>query len=90
MRKHFQITVKGRVQGVGFRYWLRDIANELAITGYTQNLPNGDVYIVAEGDVEMLHIFISKCYEGPIRAKVKNIATINSTIVGYTEFSIKH
>jgi acylphosphatase len=42
--------VSGRVQGVGFRYWTRDLARRLGLRGSATNLPDGRVAIVAEGD----------------------------------------
>ena len=42
-------VVSGRVQGVGFRYWVRRHADALHLTGTATNLPNGDVEVVAEG-----------------------------------------
>jgi acylphosphatase len=41
--------VSGRVQGVGFRYWVRQEAESLALTGSATNLPDGRVEVVAEG-----------------------------------------
>ena len=41
--------VSGRVQGVGFRYWVRDVARELGLTGSATNLMDGRVEVVAEG-----------------------------------------
>jgi acylphosphatase len=41
--------VEGRVQGVGFRWWVRASALELGLTGYAENLPDGRVKVVAEG-----------------------------------------
>jgi acylphosphatase len=41
--------VAGRVQGVGFRYWVREQAGELGLLGSATNLPDGRVQIVAEG-----------------------------------------
>jgi acylphosphatase len=43
-------VVSGRVQGVGFRNWVRRRAEQLGLTGTATNLPNGDVEVVAEGD----------------------------------------
>ena len=40
----------GRVQGVGFRYTARSIANDFKVTGYVRNLDNGNVELVAEGE----------------------------------------
>ena len=41
--------VAGRVQGVGFRWWVRANALELGLAGYAENLPDGRVKVVAEG-----------------------------------------
>lgn len=45
-------VVSGRVQGVGFRYWVRRRADALRLTGTATNQPNGDVEVVAEGSRE--------------------------------------
>ena len=42
--------VTGRVQGVGFRWWVRSTALELGLIGFAENLADGRVKIVAEGD----------------------------------------
>jgi acylphosphatase len=42
--------VSGRVQGVGFRWWVRSTALELGLIGFAENLADGRVKIVAEGD----------------------------------------
>jgi acylphosphatase len=41
--------VTGRVQGVGFRWWVRSNALELGLVGFAENLPDGRVKVVAEG-----------------------------------------
>ncbi|NHJ04850.1 MAG: acylphosphatase [Candidatus Heimdallarchaeota archaeon] len=52
------IIVKGLVQGVSFRAYTKRKALSLGLTGYVQNLPNGDVKIVAEGEKEKLYELI--------------------------------
>ncbi|HUU77882.1 MAG TPA: acylphosphatase [candidate division Zixibacteria bacterium] len=52
------IIVKGLVQGVSFRAYTKRKALSLSLTGYVQNLPNGDVKIVAEGEKEKLYELI--------------------------------
>ena len=41
--------VRGRVQGVGFRWWVRSSALELGLTGFAENLADGRVKVIAEG-----------------------------------------
>ena len=48
--KRYYIIYKGRVQGVGFRYRLMQIANKYNLTGYVKNLSNGDVICEVQGN----------------------------------------
>ncbi len=52
---HFQ----GRVQGVGFRYTAARIAEGFAVAGYVQNLPDGRVLLVVEGEPAELDRFVA-------------------------------
>ena len=52
---HFQ----GRVQGVGFRYTVARLAERFAVEGYVQNLPDGRVLLVAEGEPKELNRFVA-------------------------------
>ena len=54
------IIAKGEVQRVGYRDAVQKIARKLGITGYVENLENGDVKIVAEGEENILREFIEK------------------------------
>jgi acylphosphatase len=65
-----KITVSGRVQGVGFRYFIARIAEDLGLKGYVKNLFNGDVEITAEGRKEFLDELINKAKTGPRGSKV--------------------
>ncbi len=47
--KRITANVSGRVQGVGYRYFVTDRAREIGVTGYAKNLADGSVEIVAEG-----------------------------------------
>ena len=52
--------VQGRVQGVGYRYYVTDCARETGVTGFIKNMPDGSVTIVAEGRDDSLDRFIRK------------------------------
>ncbi len=70
-----KIIVTGRVQGVGYRYFIARIAGDLELTGYAKNLFNGDVEIIAEGRFEFLEGLIEKAKSGPRGAHVKTCKT---------------
>ena len=60
-----QIIVKGRVQGVGFRYFTQQEARNLGLTGFVKNLYNGDVEVFIEGEEDQVKMFQEKLKEGP-------------------------
>jgi acylphosphatase len=84
----FQITFQGRVQGVGFRYWLKRLADESGINGIVKNLSDGRVYAEIESEEPVLLEFIEKCRQGPPLAHVSNIAVMESAVKNYSDFSI--
>jgi acylphosphatase len=65
-----KIVVSGRVQGVGFRYFIARIADEMELTGYVKNLFTGEVEIAAEGRKEFLDLLAEKAKEGPRNSRV--------------------
>jgi len=83
--KRLKIFVSGVVQGVGYRYFTRQMAKELGIKGYVMNLSNGKVLVVAEGDEESLEKFVSALREGPRSAVVKKIEIVEEKWVGEFE-----
>ena len=54
-----RVLYSGHVQGVGFRYTTVSVARRYAVTGYVQNLSNGSVVVVAEGQAEELDRFLA-------------------------------
>ena len=86
---HKNIRISGRVQGVGFRYSARNAASTTGIHGYIKNLPNGEVYIEAEGTSQQMEYFLSWCKEGPSRAKVSYLDITDGMLSGFTEFTIR-
>ncbi len=53
-----QVTYKGSVQGVGFRFTVNRVASQIGITGFVQNLPDGGVLTVCEGKRWQLESFL--------------------------------
>ncbi len=87
--KHFKIIVSGKVQGVFYRACAKEKADEWNIKGFVRNQPNGDVYIEAEAEEDVLYKFIKWCNMGPARAKVDRIEAIPGELLGFTSFDIK-
>lgn len=73
MRK-VRMNVQGRVQGVGFRYMTKMVADQLGITGAVWNAEDGSVYIEAIGDEATMNKFIEKIKASPSPAgRVTNL-----------------
>ncbi len=88
-RKAYQISITGRVQNVGFRFHTQDEAVKLGINGFVKNMPDGSVFIEAEGPEPQLNKFISWCHKGPSWAKVFDIKIAEQPLMGYVTFEIK-
>lgn len=71
--KKIIINVYGHVQGVFFRYTTRKVARKLALTGFVKNMPDGSVYIEAEGPENKLLELLEFANKGPKYAKVENV-----------------
>jgi acylphosphatase len=65
--------VHGRVQGVGFRYFVRENAIRLNITGWVRNRYNGTVEVTAEGTRQDLDAFLRVLHRGPSAANVTEV-----------------
>ena len=68
----------GRVQGVGYRWWAREVATELGVCGTAENWPDGSVVVHATASPEVLEAFATKLAEGPWMAKVDRVETVPS------------
>ena len=69
-----RLIVEGTVQGVGFRWWTRDRAAELNVTGTVRNLPDQSVEIIAFGALEALTTFRQAVRVGPPSATVDRVS----------------
>lgn len=86
---HKNIRITGRVQGVGFRYSAKQVAIELGINGFIRNLPDGAVYIEAEGTLPHLEAFISWCNEGPPRAVIQYVDVYSGEVLNFQKFAVR-
>jgi acylphosphatase len=67
------ILVKGRVQGVGFRYYASHLAESLGLKGYVRNLDTGEVEIEMEGDKEIITGFLDELRQGKMKNYISNL-----------------
>ena len=68
------MKITGKVQGVGFRYFVLRQAQELGIQGWISNKSNGDVEALAQGEKADLELFIAKVKQGPAFSRVEDVS----------------
>ena len=69
------MRIKGRVQGVGFRFFVSEAANKLPVTGWVRNRTDGGVEAEAQGGIELIHALLKKIESGPPGARVDKVTS---------------
>lgn len=82
--------VHGRVQGVGFRWFVQDAAAELGVTGYVKNLHDGDVEVYAVGSEDDQKELRRKLEEGPPGARVLSVHEQPAPARRYETFQVEY
>jgi acylphosphatase len=85
----YRYIVKGRVQGVGYRYFVARLAGGLGVKGYTRNRSDGTVEVVAEAEEPALADLEAKLREGPAFARVEHVQREPITPRGDEGFHIR-
>ena len=71
--KRVRVKIFGRVQGVGFRFFVYRNAKNLGLKGWVRNLTDGTVEALFEGEDEKVKEILELCKKGPPLAKVKRV-----------------
>lgn len=88
--QRLEATVRGRVQGVGFRYFVVLNARDLGLTGWVANEPDGSVFCVAEGSVPALDRLEAALATGPVGAIVDAVQAVRMAATGgFDRFAIR-
>ena len=86
----YKIHISGRVQGVGFRHSAKTIARFLGLKGFVKNIPDGRVYIEAEGSRNSLDSFMKWCRKGPGYGFVEKVEKTEDDLKDFKTFEIKY
>ena len=82
-----RLCITGRVQGVGYRAWAMQIARRLGLRGWVRNRSDGSVDALVTGEEDAVARMIEACREGPLGARVSDVAvsdTEDDGSVGFT------
>jgi acylphosphatase len=89
MPKRVNIQIMGQVQGVGFRYHAKQLADQLGLAGFVRNQSDGTVLIEVQGDTIKLDQFLDWCRQGPPAASVRGITVSDSQLFCEPGFNIR-
>ena len=84
------VKVRGRVQGVSFRWYAVQEAERLGVRGWVRNEPDGSVAAHLEGDDEAVAAMVEWCSSGPSYASVRDVAVTEARPSGVESFAIRY
>lgn len=86
--KTISLELRGRVQKVGFRFYVYRLASELGVTGFVRNKSDGSVYVEAESDSDKLSVFVAHCKKGPPHSTVEKCVSKEIDSKNFKDFRI--
>ena len=84
-----RVVVRGRVQGVGYRYAMVDAADACGVTGWVRNRRDGSVEALVQGEPLAIESIIAWCRKGPSAAQVSAIDVSEATAEPATGFQLR-
>lgn len=88
--QQYEIKITGRVQGVGFRYYTRNQANNLNLNGWVRNTLDGGVLAMVQGPKHAINTFVDYMWVGPPMSDVKSVTQVDmQAIEEFADFEIK-
>jgi acylphosphatase len=80
-----QVTISGRVQGVGYRFWTEVEAAARGVRGWVRNRSNGDVEALFAGEPDAVEALCAACWRGPSHAHVANVQVTQASPAALAE-----
>jgi acylphosphatase len=85
-RQAVRLSIRGRVQGVGYRWWAIREARRLRLDGWVRNRHDGSVEILAVGSAVAIETFVEACRHGPRGATVTEVDRADAQDTGGAGF----
>ncbi|MFP4163264.1 MAG: acylphosphatase [Chitinispirillaceae bacterium] len=87
--KRYHVYVSGRVQGVGYRFFTRDVASFMELGGWVRNTHDGRVELEVQGEQNTIDAFLDRLREGPPLSRVNDLSIREVKPSGGGEFLIR-
>ena len=84
-----RLHITGRVQGVGYRAWMMRRASAFGLRGWVRNRADGSVEALVIGDEDRVAAIVEACREGPLGARVSDVAVSEAADDGSPGFTPK-
>ena len=81
--------IRGRVQGVGFRYFAEKAASQLGVNGWVRNADDGTVQVYAVGNSEQLAALAGLLWKGPRWAEVRGVEELEAGLERVSGFTVR-
>ena len=82
-------VIRGRVQGVGFRFFAERAAHSLGVHGWVRNREDGTVETLAEGDERAVGEYLARLSRGPLGARVDEVVVEDAAGEGLSAFEVR-
>ena len=86
-RHAIRLSIQGRVQGVGYRWWAMEAARRLGLDGWVRNRRDGSVELLAIGPEAAVEQLVAACRHGPPSAQVSQVGRAQAQDDGSRGFS---
>ncbi len=90
MKKSVRLYIKGTVQGIFFRQFVKENAERYNVKGFVRNLEDGRVEVFAEGNQEDVEKLIELCKQGPKHSQIANVEVKEERFQDFKEFKLLH
>ena len=86
--KTVRVKLKGLIQGIGFRNYIKSEAEKLDLKGHIRNLESGEVEVMIEGKDELVNEMLLVCKKGAPHSEVKDVNVQELNNIGFNDFKI--
>jgi len=90
MKKAVKINIKGSVQGVFFRNFVKENADRLGLLGFVRNVGSNKVEVFAEGEIENVDKLCEMCKGGPKHSVIKEVSIEEQEYQDFDDFKVLH
>jgi acylphosphatase len=90
MKKSIRLYIKGIVQGIFFRSFIKENAEKYNVKGFVRNLEDGRIEVFLEGNSDDVNKMVELCKTGPKHSQIRDVEIKSETFQGFNNFKVLH